>query len=175
MHYEAYGPFEVPRTAGVIDRSKLTAFWAEVEEWDEGLPRAIGVYIYSSRHGEGYTPWYVGKTCALAGFKGEVFQDHKVKHYLASAEFKKGVPCIHLLARVAPKRRTFSAPSFTAARDIDLLETAVIAMALRTNPFVRNDKKTWFNRNLRVPGIMGEPSPGRRTRSAATLRRALDL
>jgi hypothetical protein len=98
-----------------------------------------------------------------------------VQHYLRSAEFKRGIPCVHLIARVAPERRTFSRQSAAAERDIDFLETAIITMALRTNKLVRNDKKTWLNRNMRVPGIMGDPTPGRRTHSAATLRTVLDL
>jgi hypothetical protein len=175
MNYEVFGPIDVPRIQRKLDRKRLGEFWDEAEDWAEGLSSAIGIYIYSSRDGETFTPWYVGKTCAKTGFRGEVFQDHKVRHYLRSADFKRGIPCVHFLARVAPKRLTFSRWSAAAERDIDFLETAVIAMALRANNLVRNDKKTWFNRNLRVPGIMGRPTPGRRTSSAATLRRALRL
>jgi hypothetical protein len=177
MIYDVCGPFEVPRSGGHLDKSGLVDFWDDVEDWYEepGLSRAIGIYVYSSRHGDSYTPWYVGKTCAKQGFKGEVFQDHKVQHYLASAEFKRGVPLVHLIPRLTPTTFAFSRPSDAARKDVDTLETMIIGMALRANPNVRNDKKTWFNKNCSVPGIIGPARPGRRSESARSLRSTLKL
>src|SRR5690606_36673196 len=104
MYFPIYGPFPVPRAEGPLDRKRLKTFWEDVDACDPGLSRAIGVYVYSSAHGASYTPWYVGKTCALTGFRGEVFQDHKVVLFLASVAFTRGVPYLHFLARVQPGR-----------------------------------------------------------------------
>lgn len=59
--------------------------------------------------------------------------------------------------------------------EIDALETAMIAMALRANPDVRNSKKTWFIRNCYVPGILGKPIRGRRPESVETLRASFKI
>ena len=175
MQYEVCGPFDSPRFSADATGTSLSAFWEDVEYWAEGLSRAIGIYVFSIRFGSGYMPWYVGKTCAQAGFRGEVFQSHKLNHYIAATERKRGTPVIHLLARTDPRRDRYSRASQVAARDIDALETAIIGMALRKNPNVRNAKKTWFIRNCRVPGVMGADTPGRRPDASATLRKALAL
>jgi hypothetical protein len=175
MNYEVYGPFSVPRTKSVLDRSRLGELWQEAEGQWEGLSSATGIFVYSSRHGDSFTPWYVGMTTANTGFRGEVFQDHKVSHYLASAEFKRGPAVLHLIPRVDPRRGTFSRPSAAARRDIDMLETVIIGMALRANPSLRNGKKTWFNKNCFVPGVTGPASAGRRPTAPATPRSALRL
>ena len=175
MRYEVCGPFDSPRFSRDAVGAPLTSFWDDVEYWAEGLSRAVGVYVFSIRHGSKFTPWYVGKTCAQTGFRGEIFQSHKLGHYIAASEMRRGSPTLHLVARVDPNRDRFSKPSQVADRDIDALETAMIGMALRANPSVRNARKTWFIRNCRVPGIMGEPLPGRRPEAATTLRRALAL
>jgi hypothetical protein len=175
MRYEVCGPFDSPKFSKGAAGNHLSAFWDDVEYWAEGLSRAVGVYVFSIRHGVTYTPWYVGKTCAIAGFRGEIFQSHKLNHYIAATERRKGTPTLHLVARIDPNRDRYSRASNIAARDIDALETAMIGMALRANPAVRNARKTWFIRNCRVPGVMGSPPPGRRGDAAATLRKALAL
>ena len=110
----------------------------------------------------------MGKTNAATGFRGEIFQPHKREHYI-------GTPILHLIAKVEPTRGNFARSSQRGGRDIDALETAMIAMALNANPNVRNDKKTWFIRNCYVPGIFGQPLRGKPPEGVATLRRALNL
>jgi hypothetical protein len=51
----------------------------------------------------------------------------------------------------------------------------MIGMALRANRHVRNSKKTWFNKNCFVPGIIGDPVIGRPTDALTTLRNVLSL
>jgi len=141
-----------------------------------GLPRAIGIYIFSTLHGEKYTPWYVGKTNAKAGFRGEVFQTHKLNHYINASQRKRGgAPIIHLIAKVEPERGNYCRASARSGREIDELETVMIGMALRANPHVQNSKKTWFNKNCVVPGIMGAPLAGRPSEAVSTLRHVLDF
>jgi hypothetical protein len=175
MRYEVYGPFWAPRAQTEATGEKLRAFWDEVERMVPDLPRAIGIYVFSTCHGETYTPWYIGKTNAKTGFRGEIFQDHKLSHYVRASERKRGYPAIHLIAKVEPVRRNFCKASERSGREIDELETVMIGMALRANPDVRNSKKTWFNRNCQVPGIIGDALSGRPSDAIATLRNTLKL
>lgn len=175
MQYEVYGPFWSPRGEAEARGDALQAFWDEIEKIEPGLPRAIGIYVFSTCHGESYTPWYVGKTNAKSGFRGEIFQDHKLSHYVSASQRKRGYPAIHLVAKVEPVRRNFCRVSKRSGREIDELETVMIGMALRANPHVRNSKKTWFNKNCQVPGIMGDTVTGRRSTAVASLRSTLKL
>lgn len=72
-----------------------------------GLSKAIGFYVFSTRHGENYTACYVGKTNAKRSFHGEIFQDYKLNHYISASRRKKGYPAIHLIAKVEPSRGNF--------------------------------------------------------------------
>ena len=175
MRYEVYGPFFAPRAESEADGEALRAFWDVIEAEVPGLPRAIGIYVFSTCHGESFTPWYVGKTNAKTGFRGEIFQDHKLNHYVSAGQRKRGYPTIHLIAKVEPRRGNFCRASARSGREIDELETVMIGMALRANPDVRNSKKTWFNRTCQVPGIIGDPPLGRPTTAITTLRNTLSL
>ena len=175
MNYLVYGPFRAPRFRQELSREEITAWWSDVEEHEPGLAAAIGVYVFSLCFGDKYVPWYVGKTNAAGGFRVEIFQPHKREHYISSTELKRGAPALHLIAKVEANRGNFARSSQRSGRDIDALETALIAMALHANPKVRNSKKTWFIRNCYVPGIFGEPLRGKPPESVVTLRRAFDL
>jgi len=175
MRYEVYGPFWSPRAESEATGEALRLFWDEMEEMVPSLPRAVGIYVFSTCHGENYTPWYVGKTNAKTGFRGEIFQDHKLNHYINVSERKKGYPAIHLIAKIEQNRENFCRASQRSGREIDELETLMIGMALRANPNVRNSKKTWFNKNCHVPGIIGQPIIGRPSESVQTLRNSLNL
>ena len=175
MRYQVCGPFWAPRVQTEASGRALGRFWDEIETIEPGLPRAIGIYVFSTCHGEVFTPWYVGKTNAKAGFRGEIFQDHKLSHYVSANERKRGYPAIHLIAKVEPIRGNFCSASKRAGREIDELETVMIGMALRANPEVRNSKKTWFNKNCQVPGIIGAPIIGRPSDAITTLRNSFNL
>lgn len=175
MNYEVFGPFYAPRAQAEATGENLRAFWDEIEGMHEGLPRAIGIYIFSIQHGDNYTPWYVGKTNAKSGFRGEVFQAHKLEHYVNAEQRKRGYPIFHLIGKVEPTRGNFCRSSARSGREIDELETVMIGMALRANPLVQNSKKTWFNKNCKVPGIIGAATPGRRPEAVSSLRNALSL
>ena len=170
MNYDVCGPFEVPRDGRTFKGEHVSKFWDEVEDYWDGLSRAIGVYVFSVRFNQDYKPWYIGRTNALSGFRGEVFQSHKMHHYIKSTERKNGCPVVHLIPKLRPALGSFSTASDVAERETDALETAMIAMALQVNPNLRNSKKTWFMRNCQVPGILGRPVKGRRPDGVATLR-----
>jgi hypothetical protein len=175
MNYDVYGPFEISKTGKDFAGDAIKEFWETVEDYDEGLSYAVGIYIFSIRHGETYTPWYVGKTNAKLGFRGEVFQTHKLDHYLTTTQQKRGCPIVHLIPKIEPVRGNFANQSDKAEREIDALETALIGMALRANPKVRNEKKTWFIRNCYVPGVLGKPIKGRRPEGVSTIRKVFKL
>ena len=176
MYFEPYGPFLPERTEHREGRYWRSDFWEEIDGVEEGLSRANGVYIFSIRFAQKFTPWYVGKTCANGGFAGEVFQDHKLDHYFETeAQKKRGQPTLHLIALREAGRGNFCRKSDRARRYIDRVETYLIELALTQNPDLRNDKKTKFRRELDIVGVIGDPYEGRRTDSARTLRKALGL
>lgn len=175
MRYEVYGPFFTPRAESEASGDALRYFWNEIEEIHPGLTRSIGIYIFSTCHGENYTPWYVGKTNAKSGFRGEVFQNHKLDHYIDAEKQKRGYPTIHLVAKLEAERGNFCRPSQRSGYEIDELETMMIGMAIRANPLVRNSKKTWFEKNCIVRGLIGPTPIGRPAYSIASLRNAFGL
>jgi hypothetical protein len=175
VYFEPYGPFWPERAENREGRYWRSDFWEEVEETEEGLSTANGVYIFSMKFGQKLTPWYVGKTCANGGFAGEVFQDHKLDHYYQAEAMKRGQPLLHLIALTEDNRGNFCRKSARAQRYINRVETYLIELALTQNPNLRNDKKTKFRRELDIVGVIGDPYVGRRTESARTLRKALGL
>lgn len=175
MQYLVYGPFNVPASGRQISSDGLKEFWQEVEYYVPGLSRAIGVYVFSTCHGVSYTPWYVGKTNSVKGFRGEIFQTHKLNHYISAREQKRGRSQIHFIARVVRNKTVFARKSQLAEKEIDALETALIAMALRANDNLKNSKKTRFMRECRVPGLMGRPDLGRKPEAVNTLMAAFNL
>lgn len=175
MRYEVYGPFWSPRAETEASGDALRAFWDEIESMQPGLTSAVGVYVFSTCHGENFTPWYVGRTNAKSGFRSEIFQDHKLGHYVSAGQRKRGYPAIHLVAKVERVRGNFCRASKRSGREIDELETVMIGMALRANPNVRNSKKTWFNKNCQVPGVMGDAIVGRPSNAVVTLKNTLNL
>jgi hypothetical protein len=175
MYYEPYGPFFPRQYLTSSDRNWKDQFWCEVEGKYEDLSRANGVYVFSLRFGKKYTPWYVGKTCTSRGFRGEVFQGHKLDHYFKAADGRRGEPTLHLVARVEKNRGNFCNDSSRARLEIDRLETYLIGMALSANPDLRNNHKTKFLRALDIAGVIGPKYDGRPYEDARTLRRVFDL
>ena len=127
MYYEPYGPYLPRPYMKNAARDWKGKFWREVEDQWEGLSTAVGVYVFSLRFGSKFTPWYVGKTCSELGFRGEVFQGHKLEHYYEAANGRRGEPCLHLIARVEANRGNFCRYSYRADDEIDRLETYLMA------------------------------------------------
>ena len=175
MWYLPYGPFDVPRPIGSSREYWQSKFWKVVEESDAGLSQANGVYVFSIRHGPKSTPWYIGKTCSERGFKGEVFQPHKIAIYKACTKGRRGYPQIHLIAKVEETRENFCRYSDRSWRQIDQLETYLIGMCLTKNADLENDKKTSFHRSLEISGVIGPKYRGAQSKDARTLRRVLGL
>ncbi len=94
---------------------------------------------------------------------------------MSPADQKRGAPAVHLVPKIEPNRGNFARSSVRGGIGVNAPEKAIIAMALRPNPDVRNSKKTGFIRNCYVPGNLGRPVRGKRPTSVATLRDALDI
>ncbi len=175
MYYRPFGPFDIPRPIGKAGERWQSKFWKSVDQCKINLPTANGVYIFSIRHGAKSTPWYIGKTCSEKGFKGEIFQPHKLGIYRECVSGRKGYPQIHFIAKVEENRDRFCRSSQRSWRQIDALETYLIGMGLTKNVHLQNDKKTSFHRELEITGVIGDSYTGARTTGARTLRRVLGL
>jgi hypothetical protein len=175
MNFEPYGPFPLRPYVESEDGRWKSKFWAMVNASEDCLSTANGIYIFSLKFGSKFTPWYVGKTCSEKGFSGEVFQGHKLDHYFEVADGRRGLPFIHLIAHVEENRRNFCPFTCKGDREIELVETYLIGMALGANPELRNNKKTKFYRTLDIEGVIGPKYDGRPREAARTLKNVLGL
>lgn len=161
MHFQPYGPFELPRfKTGLIstDKNQQKGFWQEIEEVEEGLSSAVGCYIFSVRAGRGVLPWYVGMA-EKQSFSKECFQPHKINHYNNSIAARKGTPLLTFLPKLTPNKN-FSKVCENGHREIKLLEKLLIGSAILRNRNLRNIKDTKILREMIVPGIINTPIGG---------------
>ncbi|RYY84788.1 MAG: hypothetical protein EOO15_18560 [Chitinophagaceae bacterium] len=149
---------EVPRQSnGLIaaDKASLAGFWAEIDEGiAEGLSGAIGCYIFSIRAGKGSRPWYVG-LAEKQSFKKECFTPHKINHYNNAIASRKGTPMLTLLAKYTRNDKLVS-PTGSSHRDIQNVETMLIANCLRKNPDLLNMRDTKLLREMIVRGMLND-------------------
>ena len=167
MNFDTYGPFELDWDD---DTPQWRAnFWKDVEAQEKykGLSTAIGCYVFCLRYGDKLAPWYVGQTINQNGFKGEVFESHKVDHYDELMENKsRHTPCLMFFPLMTEDSWRFSQNRSQGEAHIEWLETTLIGMAYAANPELRNSSKTKYFRKAYVNGIMGEHNYGRRTDDA---------
>jgi hypothetical protein len=174
MNFESCGPFSFPRQRNGHWRKQ---FWERVEEYWEGLSKAVGCYAFCIDNGRRVRPWYVGKTLADGGFQDEVFTSHKLNHYSnildpggEEKSYRRGHPCILLFPLVTTSWRLSNNRS-NSEPYIDWLETALIGMALSKNPEIANSSKTRFHREVYVNGLFGSQYQGRPSDSANYVKR----
>ena len=175
MNFEVHGPFEIPRTNGLVDTGATAKreFWAAVGEEVMGLPDACGCYIFAVKAKRGTLPWYVGLTTKRT-FRDEAIGAHQANHYNHAVVNKVGVrPLLFLLAKTTPGGR-FAKPSGNSHKDVEFLETFMFGMALKRNPKLRNAKSTKFLKNLVVPGIINSPQRPP-TKPEQTMKKAFGL
>ncbi|HEY5711739.1 MAG TPA: hypothetical protein VIT38_07575 [Allosphingosinicella sp.] len=166
MYFDMYGPFEIARDNGCVP-SRQPAMWGKVRnvcssfDYDEvELERAIGCYAFGLRYGDTFQPWYVGMTIAERGFRGEVFQPHKRRHYDAVIGERKGAPIMFLMPLLTPEGR-FSRDRGTNKPLIEWVEKMLFGVALKRNPKCRNQRDTRFLRNVVVHGVFNSRPPGK--------------
>ncbi|PCI26581.1 hypothetical protein COB52_05895 [Candidatus Kaiserbacteria bacterium] len=174
MYFYPYESIEIPRTSGLVARDKesLNTFWSEVEEIEEGLSTAIGIYIFSIRAGMGSLPWYVGKA-EKRGFRKECFAHHKLTHYNESLSGRKGTPLLTLLPKLTPGH-AFVQPNGNPHGDISALEKMLIGTCIQKNSDLANISDTKLRREMVVPGYINSPK-GRARSSVKEFRQLLGV
>lgn len=164
MNFDSYGPFELNWED---EASQWRAnFWQEIEQQEkyEGLSSAIGCYVFCLKYGDNFVPWYVGQTINKNGFKGEVFESHKIDHYDELIEEKpRHKPYMMFFPLMTEEHWNYSKNRSQGKDLIDWLETTLITLAYAANPDLRNSSKTMYTRSVYVNGIMGAHDYGRRT------------
>ncbi len=158
MRFFPYKSVEVPRSAnGLIDRCKgsMQEFWESVEELEEGLSDAIGIYIFSIRAGKGNLPWYVGKA-EKRGFRKECFEHHKLTHYNDCIAGRKGTPLLTLIPKFT-QSDYFVQPNGKPHSDISALEKMLIGTCIQKNKYLANIRDTKLQRLMVVPGYFNTP------------------
>lgn len=69
---------------------------------------AIGCYVFCMKYGGKIRPWYVGMTVAKAGFRGEIFQQHKLEIYNECLDGRRGTPVMFLFSLMTSEGNAFS-------------------------------------------------------------------
>ena len=170
-YFDTFGPFDVERMAGSTTCSQMP-FWQDVEEQWEGLGQAIGCYVFGIQFGTKITPWYVGKTICANGFKGEVFQPHKIGIYDDCLGKQRGKPVMFLIALMKGENE-FSTARKTGGGVINWLERTLMGMAFSQNAKIKNIRDMTFLKNVEVTGLMGEPRRGRKYKEELAIRKTL--
>jgi hypothetical protein len=182
MNFDTYGPFEFQLSNVIGDRWRA-GFWKDVEhnerfgQWEgiENLKDAIGCYAFAAgRNEEDLKIWYVGKTLSRNGFKGEVFQKHKVDHYL-NAAVSDGDRYFMFFFPLLTASGSMSKAHTVGDPAIDWLEKTLISLALTSNKKLKNSKNTKFLRAASVYGLLGKQLQGRPHAERAAVRSAFGL
>jgi hypothetical protein len=178
MQYGVFGPFEIARTEhGRVTfdspREGRNFFWRQVDEGKDGLSEACGCYVFALRHGETYTPWYVGKAERMS-FRQECSSVGK-KYIFDGVLDKKShsTPTLFLIARTTPSGRLCRRTIF-GYRDIRFLEKMLIGQALERNGDLANIMETSLLTEMVVPGVVNSPQRPP-TLAERALRKALGL
>lgn len=161
MNFYPYKGVVIPKQQnGLITRDKeeLKSFWEEVDNQDEGLSSAIGIYIFSIRAGKGILPWYVGKA-EKRGFIKECFESHKICHYDNCIASRKGTPLLTLIPKFT-RNDFFASPNGKEHSDISILEKMLIGSCLQKNRNLVNARDTKFFKSMVVNGYMNSPQGG---------------
>jgi hypothetical protein len=152
--FQVFGPFPFDTTKGVSHPKRLLQFWSdrEADGCPEGLPEAVGVYVWTFKEGAKRIPWNIGIT-SKQGFKGRFTQKElsirKLQDERPNAEIE-----VYLLAR----RTKTGGFSRTRQKKLnDWLETTLIGAAYSINPEgLRNTAKSKFLRTTVVDGYLND-------------------
>ncbi len=161
MNFYPYSAFIIPRHKnGLIahDKESMSSFWEQVEEEEEGLSQAIGVYIFSIRAGKGNLPWYVGKA-EKTRFISECFQHHKLTHYNSCIAGRRGTPLLTLIPKFT-QNNYFAKPNGNSHADITTLEKMLIGTCIQKNNQLTNIRDTKLHREMMLPGYVNTPQGG---------------
>jgi hypothetical protein len=174
--FDVYGPYEIDRVKRDIFRAKQT-MWVQIKADEPSLCQAWGCYIFCIQNGENTVPWYVGKTLANQGFRGEVFDVHKLKLYneIAHLKGKRIMMLFPYMTGDLDDPGRFSKNLAEGNVSISWLEKTLIGMALQQNSNLLNLRDTSLPRSVTVRGVMGVKSKGPRYREVTLARKALGI
>lgn len=171
MNFYPHSSIEIPKQKnGLIadDKYSMATLWETVDrEFEDGLSGAIGCYIFSIRAGKGALPWYVG-LAEKQSFRKECFTSHKLRHYNNAIANRRGTPLLTLVAKYTPKGKLVG-PTGNEHRDVQFLETMLIAKCLGRNSDLYNAKDTKLLKEMVVPGVLNTPQ-GKSSASVADFR-----
>jgi hypothetical protein len=171
MKFEPYGPFKLPRTDGEIDCSRRNSFWNSIEPKHPSLRGAVGCYIFALKAGQGYRPWYVGKTDKQS-FERETWNDRNLLNYGRIIRKHKGLPMLFFIAKLTPQGRFQKPTKRKKIGAVVKLEEMLIATCLQRNSELLNKRTIRYQINLQVPGYFNE-TPGKRSKNAGALAKLL--
>lgn len=91
MEYKVFGPFQMQRLNGQIDKSSNAKrhLWESVEAKSAGLSSAVGCYVFAI----GAKAWYVG-LAERQPFRKECFAVHKLLAYNSALGKVQGKPSL---------------------------------------------------------------------------------
>ncbi|MBI3221502.1 MAG: hypothetical protein HYZ46_00095 [Nitrosomonadales bacterium] len=169
MKYDIHGPFEITRSGNLVDRAAKAKrdFWENVDTKVEGLPDAVGCYVFCV----GKKPWYVG-LAEKQSFKKECFQPHKINAFNSALDKMKGKPYLVFISKLTPNDH-FAKPSVNGHKATKVLEDMLIGMALAKNDRLENIKGTKFMKELVVPRILNTPQGKAKKTSVQFLKKTL--
>jgi len=178
MYFDSYGPFRITLDSKIT--SAQQTFWKAVRDKsshydhkEKELEGSFDCYVFGIEWGKTLTPWYVGQTVAETGFKGEIFQQHKLDICNDVAENKNGNPIVFLFPLLTPDGYFSKNRSDLNKRLVTWTERMLFGFAITKNPECRNKQNTKFLRECTINGVMGPPVPGRLERMASNARRLL--
>ena len=163
MDYKIFGPFELPRkrepgTGRLILNfcleNAIKPFWARVEkETKEPLRLGRGCYIFATRGGPGFRPWYVGQ--ATNGFARRVFSHEETYNSVVDDKIHRtGPPCVFLIAKLTERKKL--SKGRLNKTEANFIEQILINHAQTKNPWLKNKQKMKFATDLVVPGVFGD-------------------
>ncbi|MGQ3150385.1 hypothetical protein [Brevundimonas mediterranea] len=171
--FDVWGPFEIAHDGNWI-KGAQGDLWSELEDRCEGLSTAIGCYMFCLRTHKQIRPWYVGMTLAKAGFRGEVFQLHKLNSFnfvMNAHATAMARPILFFFPLMTPTRR-FSTAGSSGKPVIEWMERYLMMTAFARNPAITNVRDMAMLRRVEVPGLLGK-RPGRPHSDVQSVRQAL--
>jgi hypothetical protein len=168
--FKIYGPFEIENKEKIVDREHQNEYWNDrVDNEYFDLSFAKGIYLFSLRNAQNYDPQYVGMT--ERDFRTEVFNDRNTvmifKHFLP----KRGVLCLHLLAKPKETQKGFSIN--ISDKELYWLEDYIQQTCRIKNPDLLNIGKSKFLLKTAIEGITD--STASRGEHVRTFKNALGL
>ncbi len=153
--FRIYGPFKIQNKEKIVDKDHQGLYWDDcVDKEYYGLSMAKGIYLFSLRNADNYSPQYVGMTAR--DFRTEVFNDRNRVMILTHFLKQRGVLCLHLLAREKETQRGFSI--HIDEKELFWLEDYIQQTCRIKNPDLLNIGKSKFLLKTAIEGITDSTS-----------------